>query len=69
MTAARLLDHVELDGVSLRVKVSAGRVKVEHDDAAEFALRSGRPVREVIERAERAWWEQSDRRPDPPEEA
>jgi len=37
MAAARLLDHVELDGVSLRVKVSAGRVKVEHDDAAEFA--------------------------------
>jgi hypothetical protein len=69
MAAARLLDHVELDGVSLRVKVSAGRVKVEHDDAAEFALRSGRPVREVIERAERAWWEQSDRRPDPLEEA
>ncbi|MGD0219316.1 MAG: nickel pincer cofactor biosynthesis protein LarC [Acidimicrobiales bacterium] len=69
MAAARRLDHVEVDGSPIRVKVSAGRVKVEHDDAVELAHRSGRPVREVIERAERAWWEQADRRPEPPEEA
>jgi hypothetical protein len=69
MATARHLEHVDLDGNSLRVKVSAGRVKVEHDDAVELARRSGRPVREVIERAERTWWEQSDRNPEPPEEA
>ncbi len=69
MAAARRLEHVDLDGNPLRVKVSAGRIKVEHDDAAELARRSGRPVREIIERAERAWWEQSDRKPDPPQEA
>ena len=66
---ARRFDHVEVDGSPIRVKVSAGRVKIEHDDAAEVARRSGRPVREVIERAERAWWDQSDRQPEPPENA
>jgi len=69
MAAARHLEHVEVDGRPIRVKVSAGRVKVEHDDAAEVARLSGRPVREVIERAERTWWEQSDREPEPPENA
>ena len=69
MAAPRHLDHVDLDGTPIRVKVSAGRAKVEHDDAAELARRTGRPVREVIERAERAWWDQSDREPEPPEEA
>ena len=66
---ARRFDHVEVDGNPIRVKISAGRVKIEHDDAAEVARRSGRPVREVIERAERAWWDQSDRPPESPENA
>ncbi len=69
MAAARRLDHVDLDGNTIRVKVSAGQVKVEHDDAVEVARRSGRPVREVIKRAERTWWQQSDREPEPPENA
>ena len=34
------------------MKVSAGRVKVEHDDAARVAKRTGLPLREVISLAE-----------------
>ena len=33
------VDEVEVDGQPVRVKVSAGRVKVEHDDAARVARR------------------------------
>lgn len=54
--AARSMSSVEIDGVSLRVKVSPGRVKVEHDDAASLAKTTGQPVRAVVERAEREWW-------------
>ena len=38
----------------MRVKVSPGRVKVEHDDAARVARRAGLPLREVLSRAEAA---------------
>jgi uncharacterized protein (DUF111 family) len=37
------------------VKVSEGRVKVEHDDAALVAERTGLPLREVVSLAEEAW--------------
>jgi uncharacterized protein (TIGR00299 family) protein len=47
-------DTVDVDGGAVRVKVGAGRVKVEHDDAAEVARRSGLPLREVLSRAEAA---------------
>jgi len=47
--------QVEVDGVPVRVKVGAGRVKVEHDDAARAARRTGLPLREVVSRAEEAW--------------
>jgi hypothetical protein len=53
--AARVLDEVEVEGVPVRVKVSAGRVKIEHDDAARAARRTGLPLREVVSRAEEAW--------------
>jgi uncharacterized protein (DUF111 family) len=43
-----------VEGVPVRVKVSAGRVKVEHDDAARAARRTGLPLREVLSRAEPA---------------
>jgi uncharacterized protein (DUF111 family) len=46
---------VEVEGGSVRVKVGPGRVKVEHDDAARVARRTGLPVREVVSRAEAAW--------------
>jgi uncharacterized protein (TIGR00299 family) protein len=52
---SRSVDHVEVDGRAVRVKVSAGRVKVEHDDAARVARQVGMPLREVVSLAEEAW--------------
>jgi len=53
--ADRHTDKVDVDGLAVRVKVSPGRVKAEHDDAAGVAARLGVPVREVARRAETAW--------------
>ncbi len=50
--AARSESHVNVEGHPVRVKVSPGRVKVEHDDAARAARRAGLPLREVLLRAE-----------------
>lgn len=50
--AVRTAAVVDVDGLPIRVKVSPGRVKVEHDDAARVARRTGRPLREVLSRAE-----------------
>jgi uncharacterized protein (TIGR00299 family) protein len=50
--ATRALHAVEVEGLPVRVKVSPGRVKVEHDDAARVASRTGLPLREVLRRAE-----------------
>src|ERR687892_226030 len=50
--AARAVDTVDVDGMPVRVKVSPGRVKVEHDDAARVARTQGRPLREVLSVAE-----------------
>ena len=52
---ARAEGLVEVEGRAVRVKVSAGRVKVEHDDAVRVARRLGMPLREVLSRAEEAW--------------
>ncbi len=52
--SARHADTVEVGGFPVRVKVSPGRVKVEHDDAARVAGRVGLPLREVISLAEEA---------------
>jgi uncharacterized protein (TIGR00299 family) protein len=57
-------DTVDVAGRSVRVKVSAGRVKVEHDDAARAARQIGRPLREVISLAEEAWRRQGEPPPD-----
>ena len=62
--SARVNGQVDVGGVPVRVKVGAGRVKVEHDDAARAARRTGLPLREVVSRAEEAW-----RRRDPDESA
>jgi len=43
---------VIVDGHEIRVKVTTGRVKVEHDDAAHAAQALGLPLREVLRRAE-----------------
>ncbi len=45
---------VEVVGRPVRVKVSAGRIKVEHDDAARIAELEGLPLREVVSLAEEA---------------
>ncbi|MEQ1874199.1 MAG: nickel pincer cofactor biosynthesis protein LarC [Ilumatobacteraceae bacterium] len=44
---------VQLHGHPIRVKMAAGRAKVEHDDAAVVAAALGMPLREVIAQAER----------------
>jgi uncharacterized protein (DUF111 family) len=51
---ARTFDEVEVDGHTIRVKVTEGRAKVEHDDAARAARALGLPLREVVRRAEAA---------------
>jgi uncharacterized protein (TIGR00299 family) protein len=53
--AARTVETVEVEGRAVRVKVGAGRAKVEHDDAARVARAVGRPVPEVVSLAEEAW--------------
>jgi uncharacterized protein (DUF111 family) len=50
----RRTDVVDVGGYPVRVKVSPGRVKVEHDDAARVAGQIGLPLREVISLAEEA---------------
>jgi uncharacterized protein (TIGR00299 family) protein len=57
--SSRVDGQVQVDGVPVRVKVGAGRVKVEHDDAARAARRTGLPLREVVSRAEEAWRRQT----------
>ncbi len=52
---ARDYAEVYVDGMPVRLKVAAGRVKVEHDDAAGVAAATGRPLREVNELAQAAW--------------
>jgi uncharacterized protein (TIGR00299 family) protein len=49
---ARADGVVEISGHAIRVKVTPGRVKVEHDDAAAAAQALGEPLREVLHRAE-----------------
>jgi len=53
--SVRRLHEVEVEGLPVRVKVSPGRTKVEHTDAARAASLSGLPLREVVSRAEAAW--------------
>jgi hypothetical protein len=53
--SARFLDAVDVEGQPIRVKVSPGRTKVEHDDAARAARALQLPLREVVSRAEQAW--------------
>ncbi|MGH9120162.1 MAG: nickel pincer cofactor biosynthesis protein LarC [Acidimicrobiales bacterium] len=50
----RITHEVEVEGYPVGTKLAAGRVKVEHDDAARVAKRTGLPLREVVARAEAA---------------
>ncbi|MCU1463251.1 MAG: Pyridinium-3,5-bisthiocarboxylic acid mononucleotide nickel insertion protein [Acidimicrobiales bacterium] len=66
--ATRSGDEVEVEGLPVRVKISAGRTKVEHDDAARAARRTGLPLREVVARAEAAWRRRTEQdEPEPPD--
>ena len=68
--SSRELVEVTVEGESVRVKVSPNRVKVEHDDAARIARRTGIPLREVVSLAEEAWRRRTPSiDPDPPEPA
>jgi hypothetical protein len=49
---SRAVDTVEVAGLPVRVKVSPGRVKVEHDDAVHVARAGHIPLREVVSLAE-----------------
>ena len=51
---ARQPDEVEVEGLPVRIKRTALRVKVEYEDAARVARHTGLPLREVVSRAEDA---------------
>jgi hypothetical protein len=59
--SARSQDEVEVGGLPVRVKVSPGRVKAEHDDVAKVARLTGLPLREVNFRAEAAYRDRFER--------
>jgi uncharacterized protein (TIGR00299 family) protein len=55
----RAFDAVDVEGAIVRVKISPGRVKAEHDDAVRVARHTGLPLREVVRRAEATWHDRS----------
>ncbi len=61
---ARQPDEVEVEGIPVRIKRTALRIKVEYEDAARVARRTGLPLREVVSRAEA-----EARRPNPENES
>ncbi len=64
--------QVEVEGMTVRMKVSPGRAKAESRDAARVANLTGMPLREVVAIAESAWRGRSDAGPpegDGPESA
>jgi len=52
---AREVEHVTVDGMTVRMKVTDGRAKPEFDDVALVAARTGASLHEVSSRAEEAW--------------
>ncbi len=52
---ARTMGEVVLDGITVRMKVTAGRAKPEFDDVVLVAARTGAPLHEISSRAEEAW--------------
>jgi uncharacterized protein (DUF111 family) len=63
--APRRYATVDVAGAPVRIKVSPGRAKAAHDDAASVARRTGLPLREVVRRAEQAWHGRDDPDDDP----
>lgn len=64
--ASRQETSVDVEGHPVRIKVSPGRVKAEHDDAAWVAAMTGVPLREVLARAEAEGRAALHAVPDPP---
>ncbi len=64
--AARSIESVVVEGQLIRVKVSADRVKAEHEDVALAARRTGKPLRELAFRAESLWRTENGSAVDPP---
>jgi hypothetical protein len=56
--AARSFHPIDVDGQVVRVKVSSGRIKAEHDDVARVARSTGRTLRDVAFQAESLWRQQ-----------
>jgi uncharacterized protein (TIGR00299 family) protein len=52
---ARTMGEVVLDGIPVRMKVTAGRAKPEFDDVVLVAAKTGAPLHDVSSRAEEAW--------------
>ena len=65
---AREMSTVIIDGITIRMKVTSGRVKPEFDDVALAAAKTGATLHEVASRAEEAWRAAHHRPPgsDPP---
>jgi uncharacterized protein (TIGR00299 family) protein len=63
---ARRTDTVETETGPVRVKVSPGRAKVEHDDAARLAAHRRAPLRDVVADIEQAWRADASARPGSP---
>jgi uncharacterized protein (DUF111 family) len=53
--SARTFEEVEVDGMTVRMKISAGRAKPEFEDVARIASATGMALHEVASRAEQAW--------------
>lgn len=62
----RRTDTVETEAGPVRVKVSPGRAKVEHDDAARLADHRRAPLRDVVADIEQAWRADSSFKPGAP---
>jgi uncharacterized protein (DUF111 family) len=52
---SRTMGEVVLDGITVRMKVTAGRAKPEFDDIVMVATKTGEPLHEISSRAEEAW--------------
>lgn len=63
LAAQRHLDQVDVEGQTVRVKVSPSRAKAEFDDAARAGRILGRPAREIVQLAEEVWRRQASERP------
>jgi uncharacterized protein (TIGR00299 family) protein len=60
---ARTMEEVEVNGMTVRMKVTAGRAKPEFDDVVLVATKTGVSPHEISSRAEEAWRAESAKGP------